>query len=120
MKTNNESKIFPIRAKDTRKEMIRELVGSYLNLNGRRAGKEPPRNEERLAPIPADIIREGIERLAEEKGTSAEEVVDAAAAEAVGGTSEDRPLEQELVYGDYAEKIRSMYPECKSASSRNL
>ena len=101
--------------------MIRELVGSYLNLNGRsRAGKEPPRTEERLAPIPADIIREGIERLAEEKGTSAEEVVDAAAAEAVGGHSEDKTLEQELAYGDYAEKIQSMYPECKSASSRIL
>ena len=101
--------------------MIRELVGSYLNLNGRsRTGNEPPRNEERLAaPIPADIIREGIERLAEEKGTSAEEVVDAAAAEAVGG-QEDKTLEQELAYGDYAEKIQSMYPECKSGSSRNL
>ena len=94
--------------------MIRELVGSYLNLNGR---GEPSQNDAAAAatvPVPAvsaDIIREGFERLEEEYGTSAEEVVDAAAAEAgIGG---GRTLEQELAYGDYAEKIQSAYPECK-------
>ena len=95
--------------------MIRELIGSYLNFDER--GGEPSQNDPRhkavTVPMPvvsADIIREGFERLEEEYGTSAEEVVDAAAAEAVGG---DRTLEQELAYGDYAEKIQSMYPECK-------
>ena len=101
--------------------MIRELVGSYLNLNGR---GEPSQNDAAAAaaaatvPVPAvsaDIIREGFERLEEEYGTSAEEVVDAAAAEAgIGG---GRTLEQELAYGDYAEKIQSAYPECKSGKT---
>ena len=67
-----------------------------------------------MPAVSADIIREGFERLEEEYGTSAEEVVDAAAAEAVGG---DRTLEQELAYGDYAEKIQSMYPECECRKS---
>ena len=95
--------------------MIRELIGSYLNLNER---GEPSENndgggEGTAAPpvaVPADIIREGFERLEDKYGTSAEEVVDAAAAEAVGG---DRSLEQELAYGDYAEKVQSTYPECE-------
>ena len=92
--------------------MIRELVGSYLNLNGR--GEPSQIDAAAAVPVPAvsaDIIREGFERLEEEYGTSAEEVVDAAAAEAgIGG---GRTLEQELAYGDYAEKIQSAYPECK-------
>ena len=97
--------------------MIRELIGSYLNLNER---GEPSENNggggEGAAAmpvaVPADIIREGFERLEEEDGTSAEEVVVAAAAEAFGG---DRSPEQELAYGDYAEKAQSMYPECECA-----
>ena len=79
----------------------------------RRGRKLPPRQVERPAVLDrtAPIDQWAPTKTTDESVAQMKAQEDAAAAEAgIGG---GRTLEQELAYGDYAEKIQSAYPECK-------